>query len=70
MPKKYKLSIVNYIILEVKYFIYRCKLNNNSLTLRLLLDKFKRKHFKPNVLLREENNKLNLLYNKWNPFSH
>ena len=34
--------LVNYIILEVKYFIYCCKLNRASLSLRLLIDKFKK----------------------------
>ena len=41
---------VNYILLESKYFIYRCKLNKISLCIRQLVDKFK-KCFKPNVLL-------------------
>ena len=41
--------LVNYILLESKYFIYRCKLNRGSLCMRLLVDKFK-KLFKPNVL--------------------
>ena len=35
-------TLVNYILLESKYFIYRCKLNNDSLCIRLLLDKFKK----------------------------
>ena len=34
--------LVNYIILEVKYFVYRCKLNKASLSLRLLIDKFQK----------------------------
>ena len=42
-------TLVNYILLESKYFIYRCKLNNDSLCIRLLVDKFKKKRLKPNV---------------------
>ena len=34
--------LVNYILLESKYFIYRCKLNKSSLCIRLLVDKFKK----------------------------
>ena len=34
--------LVNYILLESKYFIYRCKLNKGSLCTRLLVDKFKK----------------------------
>ena len=33
--------LVNYILLESKYFIYRCMLNKGSLCMRLLVDKFK-----------------------------
>jgi len=32
--------LVNYALLESKYFIHRCKLNKGSLSLRLLVDKF------------------------------
>ena len=35
-------NLVNYILLESKYFIYRCKLNKGSLCIRLLVDKFKK----------------------------
>ena len=35
-------GLVNYILLKSKYFIYRCKLNNDSLCIRLLVDKFKK----------------------------
>ena len=34
--------LVNYILLESKYFIYRCKLNKGSLCMRPLVDKFKK----------------------------
>jgi len=36
-------GLVNYILLKSKYFTYRCKLNNHSLCIRLLVDKFKKK---------------------------
>ena len=39
--------LVNYILLESKYFIYRCRLNKGSLSVRLLV-------FKPNVLSRKK----------------
>ena len=35
-------TLVNYILPESKYFIYHCKLNNDSLCIRLLVDKFKK----------------------------
>ena len=34
--------LVNYILLESKYYIYRCKLNKGSLCMRLLVDKCKK----------------------------
>ena len=34
--------LVNYILLESKYSIYRCKLNTGSLCIRLLVDRFKK----------------------------
>jgi len=46
--------LVNYILLESKYFIYCRKLNKGSLCMRLLVDKFKKKRFKPNVLSRKK----------------
>jgi len=46
--------LVNYILLESKYFIYRCKLNKGSLCMRLLVDKLKKKRFKSNVLSRKK----------------
>ena len=33
-------GLVNFILLESKHFIYRCKLNNDSLCIRLLVDNF------------------------------
>ena len=32
--------LVNYILPESKYFLYRCKLNKGSLCMRLLVEKF------------------------------
>ena len=58
--------LLNYIILEVKYFIYRCKLNRASLSLRLLIDKFK-KTYQTERFIARKNNKLDLLHNKWKP---
>ena len=58
--------LVNYIILEVKYFVYRCKLNKASLSLRLLIDKFK-KTFQNRTFYCEKKHKLDLLHNKWKP---
>ena len=34
--------LVNYILLESKYFLYRCKLNKGSLCVRLIVDRFKK----------------------------
>ena len=62
--------LVNYIILEVKYFIYRCKLNKTSLSLRSLIDKFKKTYQTERFIARKKekrNNKLDLLHNKWKP---
>ena len=36
-------ALVNYILLESKYIIFRCNLNNDSLCIRLLVDKLKKK---------------------------
>ena len=35
-------TLVNYILLESKYFIYHCKLNKDSLCIRLLVHKLKK----------------------------
>jgi len=34
--------LINYILLESKYFIYRCKLDKGTLCIRLLVDKLKK----------------------------
>ena len=49
--------LVNYIILESKYFIYRCKLNKGCLCVRLLVDKFK-KTFQTERFIAKRNNKI------------
>ena len=45
--------LVNNILLEGKYFIYRRKLNKGSLCLRLLADKFKKENFSNRTFYRE-----------------
>ena len=58
--------LVNYIVLESKYFIYRCKLNKGSLSLRLLVDKF-RKTFQTERFVARKNDKLDFHDKKWKP---
>ena len=58
--------LVNYIILESKYYIYRCKLNKGSLCVRLLVDKFK-KTFQTERFIAKRNNKIHFHDNKWEP---
>ena len=58
--------LVNYIVLESKYFIYRCKLNKGSLCLRLLVDKF-RKTFQTERFVARKNDKLDFHDKKWKP---
>ena len=58
--------LVNYIILESKYYIYRCKLNKGSLCVRLLVDKFK-KTFQTERFITIRNNKIHFHDNKWEP---
>ena len=59
-------TLVNYILLESKYFIYRCKLNNDSLCIRLLVDKFK-KTFETERLIAKKNSKIHFHDKKWKP---
>ena len=47
--------LINYIALESKLFIYRCKLNKGPLKLRLLVDKFKKKFETERVIARKSN---------------
>ena len=58
--------LVNYILLESKYFIYRCKLNKSSLCIRLLVDKFK-KTFQTERFIAKKNNKIHFHDKKWKP---
>ena len=58
--------LVNYIILESKYFIYRCKLNKGCLCVRLLVDKFK-KTFQTERFIAKRNNKIHFHDKKWKP---
>ena len=58
--------LVNYILLESKYFIYRCKLNKGSLCVRLLVDKF-RKTFQTERFIAKKNNKIHFHNKKWKP---
>ena len=58
--------LVNYIVLESKHFIYRCKLNKGSLSLRLLVDKF-RKTFQTERFVARKNDKLDFHDKKWKP---
>ena len=55
-----------YIILESKYFIYRCKLNKGCLCVRLLVDKFK-KTFQTERFIAKRNNKIHFHDKKWKP---
>ena len=58
--------LVNYILLESKYFIYRCKLNKDSLCVRLLVDRIK-KTFETERLIAKRNNKIHFHDKKWKP---
>ena len=58
--------LLNYIILERKFFIYRRKLNNSTLYLTSLVAKFKRA-FESESFIARENNNLNFHYRKWRP---
>ena len=59
--------LVNYIILESKYFIYRSKLNKTSLSTPILLTKCK-KTYQIERFIARKNNKLYLHNKKWEPF--
>ena len=58
--------LLNYIILESKFFIYRSKLTKKALCLTSLVAKFKRT-FESERLIARKNNKLKFHYKKWNP---
>ena len=57
--------LINYIVRESKYFIYRCKLNKDSLCIRLLVDKIK-KTFETECLIAKRN-KIHFHNKKWKP---
>ena len=59
--------LVNYIILEIKYFIYRSKLNKTSLSTPILLTKCK-KTYQIERFIARKNNKLYLHKKKLEPF--
>ena len=59
--------LVNYIILESKYFIYRTKLNKTSLSTPILLTKCK-KTYQIKRFTARKNNKLYLHNKKGEPF--
>ena len=56
--------LLNYIILESKYFIYRTKLNKTSLSLKLLFKKIKNM-FQIKCFLARKNNKHLIHDNQW-----
>jgi len=58
--------LVNYILLESKYFIYRCRLNKGSVCMRLLVDKFK-KTFQTERFIAKKCNKIHFHDKKWKP---
>ena len=58
--------LINYIVLESKFFIYRCKLNKGPLKLRLLVDKFK-KTFETEGVIARKSNKIHFHDKKWKP---
>ena len=59
--------LVNYILLESKYFINRCKLNKSSLCIRLLVDKFKKTFQTERFIAKKKNNKIHFHDKKWKP---
>jgi len=59
--------LVNYIILESKYFIYRSKLKKTSLSTPILLTRCK-KTYQIERFIARKNNKLYLHNKKWEPF--
>ena len=61
-----KSNLVNYILLERKYFIYRCKSNKCSLCIRLLVDKFKKMFQTERFIAKKKTNKIHFHDNKYN----
>ena len=58
--------LINYIALESKFFIYRCKLNKGPLKLSLLVNKFK-KTFETERVIARKSNKIHFHDKKWKP---
>ena len=59
-------NLTNYIILESKYFLYRCKLNKTPLSILHLTEKIKNTYYIERSIARE-NNKIGFHYEKWEP---
>ena len=59
-------TLTNYIILESKYFLYRCKLNKTPLSILHLTEKIKNTYYIERSIARE-NNKIGFHYEKWGP---
>ena len=59
-------TLTNYIILESKYFLYRCKLNKTPLSILHLIEKIKNTYYIERSIARE-NNKIGYHYEKWGP---
>ena len=60
------LQETNYIILESKYFLYRCKLNKTPLSILHLTEKIKNTYYIERSIAKE-NNKIGFHYEKWEP---
>ena len=68
LDKENMSGLVNYILLESKYFTYRCKLNNHSLCITMLVDKLKK--FETERLSEKKKTKKNKIHfhdKKWKP---
>ena len=63
---KVHIILTNYVILESKYFLYRCKLNKTPLSFLLLTERIK-STFHIERSIARENNKLKYHYEKWEP---
>ena len=56
--------LLNYIVLEGKYFIYRTKLNKTSLFFKSFFERIKNM-FQTERFIARKNSKLEIHYNKW-----
>ena len=61
--------LLNDIVLESKYFIYRTKLNKTSLSFKSFFERIKNT-FQIAHFIATKNNKLEIHQNKWKPFFH